>query len=202
MGNNTADKVTDRVGDGATTRKILCCGILQREVEYLLLGKNVAVTYLDPGLHVDFARLAKTLGQNLSDSDGLKPVVVYGHACHPAMGKMAAAHGGRLMEAVNCIEAILGDRLAELDAGGKTFYLSVGWLENWRKIFVEELACDENSAREIFAGYDRLLLLDTGIWPLDQEKVREFAAFTGLPVEAMPISLEHLRRRLEEVIDR
>ncbi len=187
--------------EGAAPRKILCCGMLQREVEYLLAGKDVTVTYLDPGLHVDFGRLAKTLGQSLREATGQAPAVVYGQACHPAMVEMVAAHGGRLLEAVNCIEALLGDRLAELDAGGKTFYLSVGWLENWRKMFVEELRCEESAARELFAGYDRLLLLDTGILPLEQEKAREFAVFTGLPVEMIPISLEHLRRRLEEVIN-
>lgn len=39
------------------TRKILCCGIVKQELEYLLQNQDAEIQYLDPSLHIDFGKL-------------------------------------------------------------------------------------------------------------------------------------------------
>jgi hypothetical protein len=80
-------------------------------------------------------------------------------------------------------------------------YRKGGDLENWRKIFVEGLKWDEIDARQNFGYYDRILLLDTGITPVDDEKILEFFDYTQVPVEILPIDLEHFRREVEKLLE-
>jgi hypothetical protein len=164
-------------------------------------GKDVDIAYLDAGLHVDLDKLAGSLTGALNDMAGSDAVLLIGNECHPEMEQLAAAHGRRLVKAKNCIEMILGDKMTELNSEARTFYLTSGWLENWRKIFVEGLKWDQIDARQNFGFYDRLLLLDTGLAPIDDEKILEFYDYTQVPVEIMPIDLDNFRRLLEETLN-
>lgn len=95
--------------------KMLCCGILRRELEHVLQDKQVEIHYLDPGLHVDFNKLEKALTRVLDGMKGDSVAVVIGLQCHPEMGRLVAERGGRVVRAKNSIEMLLGERLAELD---------------------------------------------------------------------------------------
>ncbi|QDR82844.1 DUF1638 domain-containing protein [Sporomusa termitida] len=68
--------------------------------------------------------------------------------CHPDIENIAADCGSNTLPAKNCIEILLGGRLKELDAQAKMFYITGGWLENWRKIFIEQLKWDSIDARQ------------------------------------------------------
>jgi hypothetical protein len=52
--------------------------------------------------------------------------------------------------------------------------------------------------KSMFVNYKRIILFDTGVVPVDEEKVRKFSEFTGLPVERRMIGLDHLQRLVEE----
>lgn len=181
--------------------KIICCGILKDELDYLTRGRDTEVLYIDAALHVDFNRLAGALKDVLNNAGGEGALLVIGGKCHPDMEKMTAECGGRLVGAGNCIEMLLGDKMAEVDAESRTFYLTSGWLDNWRKIFIEGLKWDGIDARQNFGYYDRILLLDTGVVPIDEEKVLEFYDYTQVPVEIMQVGLDNLRKLLEQQRD-
>lgn len=181
--------------------KVLCCGILKQEMEHLAKDENIETSYLDPALHVDFDKLAESLTCALNNMGGGNTVLVIGTKCHPDMENIAAKHGVRIIKAVNCIEMLLGDRLAQLDAEARTFYLTGGWLANWRKIFIEDLKWDKVDARQNFGYHDRILLLDTGFFPIDDEELLEFFEYTGVPIEVKPIDLENLRKKLKQLFE-
>ena len=181
-------------------KKLLCCGILHNEIEHIMREKNVEIRYLDPGLHVDLDKLAEAVTTGLDALGERNAPIILGTQCHPEVEQLAAGRGGRLPRFKNCIEMLLGDKLAELDAEGRNFYLSSGWLENWRKIFVEGLHWDEIDARQNFGYYDRILLLDSGITPIDDEKIIEFFDYTQVLVEILPVDLEHLRNEVEKLM--
>lgn len=182
-------------------KKILCCGILKQEIEHLTRDKNIEVKYLDAALHVDFGKLADSLTGALDNMAGDGTALVIGTKCLPDMENIADQNGARLMKAGNCIEMLLGDDMARIDAEAKTFYLTGGWLANWRKIFVEGLKWDKVDARQNFGYHDRILLLDTGFFPIDDEELLEFFEYTGVPVEVMSIDLENLRKKLEQLLE-
>lgn len=177
--------------------KLLCCEILRNEIEHLLQGKNVEIQYLEAGLHADLKKLEHTIKDTLENmKDGNNVVLGFGTMCHPEMELLAANHGKNVIQAKNCIEMLLGDKLKELDAEARTFYITSGWLENWRKIFIEQLKWDKIDARQNFGFYDRIILVDTGLTPLDDEKILEFFEYTEVPIETMSIGLDNLQKLL------
>ncbi|WP_018086223.1 DUF1638 domain-containing protein [Desulfurispora thermophila] len=182
-------------------KKILCCGILRHELEYLLANENVEIRYLDAALHVNLDKLANEITNALKQMSGDNISLVIGNQCHPEMEDMAAARGGRVIQAKSCIEMLLGEKMAEMDAEAKTFYLTSGWLENWRKIFMEGLGWDAVDARQNFGYYDRILLLDTGIVPIDEINLLEFYDYTQVPIETISVDLGHLHRLLKQVLN-
>ena len=182
--------------------KLLCCEILRTEIEHLLQGKNIEIQYLEAGLHADFKKLETGIKNTLGEMENSKEVSLgFGTMCHPEMEQIASTHCKNVMQAKNCIEMLLGDKLKELDAEAQTFYITGGWLENWRKIFIEQLKWDNVDARQNFGFYDRIILLDTGLTPLDDEKILEFFEYTEVPIETMAIDLDNLKKLLFASLD-
>ncbi|MTI85679.1 MAG: DUF1638 domain-containing protein [Firmicutes bacterium] len=181
-------------------KKILCCGILRHELEHLLEKQNVDITYIEAALHVDFDKLAQSVTKNLHGMGGNGIPLIIGTQCHPEMEQLVAEHGGRVMQAKSCIEMLLGEKMAEMDAEAKTFYLTSGWLENWRHIFMEGLGWDAVDARQNFGYYDRILLLDTGITPVDEMNLLAFFDYAQVPVEPIQVDLDNLRKLLKQLL--
>jgi len=176
-------------------KTILACGIIKQELDYLLKDKEVAINYIDPALHVDLDKLKEALAESMDQVSN--SFVVIGTHCHPEIENMVTERGGQIIKAKNCIDMLLGDKMAETDAEARTFYLTAGWLENWRKIFVEGLKWDEIDARQNFGFYDRILLLDTGLTPINDEAILEFFEYTQVPIEIITIELNNLAKLLE-----
>jgi len=170
-------------------------------MEHLLKGYGIEVDYVDEALHVDLDKLAESVTGKLSKMDGDSINVVIGNQCHPEMEQIAASHGGRVIQARSCIDMLLGKEMAKFDFEAKTFYLTSGWLESWRKIFIEGLGWDSIDARQNFGYYDRVLLLDTGINPVNEVNILEFYEYVQVPVEIIPVDLAHLRKLLDQLIN-
>jgi len=181
-------------------KKILCCGVLRPELEHLLAEQNADITYIDAALHVDLDKLAQSVTENLRGINENQIPLVMGNQCHPEMEQIAAEHGGRVIQAKSCIEMLLGEKIEHLDAEAKTFYLTSGWLENWRQIFMEGLGWDTIDARQNFGYYDRILLLDTGILTIDDMTLLEFYDYAQVPVEIISVDLDNLRQLLEQLL--
>lgn len=180
--------------------KIICCGILRNELEHLLEDRDIELNYLDPALHVDLDKLAEQLMASLDNIGAVDVPLIIGSQCHPELSEIAATHGARLIEAKNCIEMLLGEKTSELDTEAKTFYITGGWLENWRQIFIEGLKWDAVDARQNFGFYDRILLLDTGIVPINEMNLLEFFDYTQVPIETISVELHNLRKILEQTL--
>lgn len=178
-------------------KKILGCAILRNEIEHLLKNEHAEIRYLDAALHVDMKNLLASVTNALQTyDDKAELTLVFGTGCHPEMEDLVISSGCRGIQARNCIEMLLGDKMAEMDKESRTFYLTAGWLDNWQKIFVEGLKWDKVDARQNFGFYDRIVLLDTGLLPLDDEKILEFFDFAEVPIEIVPIGTDNLRKLL------
>lgn len=183
---------------------IISCGMLEAELEYLLRthGKNIAPRYLDPALHVNFDKLKAELTRVLQDTReaGSRTKVIYGY-CHPEMAEILEPYGATRIGAANCLEALLGaPEMARLEAGGKVMYLTAGWLREWKRLVAagaEDLGLD---FRNMFGDYRAVLILDTGVTPIDEAAVEEFSAYANLPVERLEVSLDHLWERVRELL--
>lgn len=183
---------------------LISCGMLEAEIEHLLKkhAKEVPVRYLDPALHVNFDKLKAGLTQALEENrqEGSEARVIYGY-CHPEMEEILTPYCATRISAANCLEALLGAaQMAHMEAEGKLIYMTAGWLHEWKRMVAagaEDLGLD---FRNMFGDYRAILVLDTGIAPIDDADVAEFSAYANLPVERMEVTLDHLWARIRELL--
>lgn len=182
----------------------ISCGMLKTELEYLLRehGQDMPVRYLDPALHVNFDKLKAELTRALEETHhaGSQTKVIYGY-CHPEMAEILEPYCATRIAAANCLEALLGaSEMARLEAGGKIIYLTAGWLREWKRMVAAGAEDLDLDFRNMFGEYRAVLVLDTGISPIDEAEVEEFSAYANLPVERLSISLDHLWDRIRELL--
>jgi uncharacterized protein DUF1638 len=181
----------------------ISCGIFKEEIEYLVREKQFPhrVIFLDAALHVNFDRLKESLVDALERhrAEGAAIKVLYGH-CHPEIKELLERYGATKLPAGNCLEAFVGhEEVARLNREATSFFLSAGWVNNWEKIFDAGKRDFGFDFKSLFKGYKRILVLDTGVIPVNAEKVQRFSAFTGLPVERRSITLDHFLGLLENL---
>jgi len=173
----------------------ISCGIFQEELKHLaekgLFDGNII--FLDAALHVNFDKLKAQLEQALEKSKeaGKELRVLYGH-CHPDMIEILERYRAKKLAAGNCLEAMIGpEEMIRLNAEAKSFFLSVGWVNYWEKMFEMGKEDFNFDFKTMFSHYKRIVVLDTGIIPIDEEKIQKFSAFTGLPIERKTITLDY-----------
>lgn len=173
----------------------ISCGIFQEELKHLaekgLFDGNII--FLDAALHVNFDKLKAQLQHALDQAKetGAELRVIYGH-CHPDIMDILDRYRAKKLAAGNCLEAMIGpDEMRRLNAEAKSFFLSVGWVNNWEKMFEMGKEDFNFDFKSMFEHYKRIVVLDTGIIPVDEEKIQKFSAFTGLPVERKAITLDY-----------
>ena len=175
--------------------RVVGCTIFRTELEHVL-GADLEATWLPAGLHVSEERLGRALDEALEAEEGV--ACFYG-ACHPDLDARLAARGGRRLDAKNCIAAFLSPE-EQAALGERVFIISPGWLKAWRSIFVEGLGWDETDARINFGAYDRVVVLDFGLEPIDDLDVLEFFDYTETEVEIVPATLDYFRARVAEIL--
>lgn len=183
----------------------ISCGIFKAELEHLACTGRFdgQVIFLDAALHVNFDKLKMRLEEALSEVDkaGAGIRVLYGH-CHPDIIEILGKYGAEKIRAGNCLEAIIGaEEISRLDAEAKTFFLTAGWVNNWENMFAMGRADFDFDFSSMFRQYKRIIVFDTGVIPLDDEKIRSFSEYTELPVERRMISLDHLLDLIKAIGD-
>ena len=179
----------------------ISCGIFKEELEYLLREKGLdwKILYLEAALHVNFDRLQTALVEALEQNhkEGAELKVLYGH-CHPQIIEILDRYDAKKIDAGNCLEAMVGPaEIRRLNQEAKAFFLSVGWVNNWEKMFALGKKDFSFDFKTMFDGYERIIVFDTGIIPIDEEKVERFSKFTKLPVERKPITLDYFLNLIE-----
>ncbi|GAW93466.1 DUF1638 domain-containing protein [Calderihabitans maritimus] len=189
---------------------IVSCGIFQPELQEVLtqiidegiLNCKVEVVYLAAGLHVNLDDLIKSVLKTVSSLKDSRVVLLYGSKCHPELDEVLKNCSAVRFAQANCIELILGKKMEELDKETKKFYLSPGWLKNWKEIFKERLQWDECDARQNFGSYDKIILLDTGVCEFKDEQILEFFEYTQVPIEVKNVDLKIFKETIIEAIQK
>ncbi len=181
----------------------ISCGIFREELEYLLKEKRLDwnIIYLEAALHVNFDRLKKALVEALEENQkaGIELKVLYGH-CHPEIMAILEKYDAKKIEAGNCLEALVGpEEIRRINNEGTAFFLSSGWVNNWEKMFALGEKDFNFDFKSMFDGYKRIIVFDTGLIPIDEEKVGRFSKLTNLPIERRHISLDYLLNLINRI---
>lgn len=183
-------------------KKIIARQIFTDELSAVLPEefKDIDITLLDAGLHMNSDQIEITLKQALNDAtaEGVDARVLFGSGCHPDMCNIIKNHGGKIIGTKNCIEAFCHESIDELEQN-RTMVITPGWVRFFSNLMAAA-GWDEVDVRQNFGRYDRFLLMDPGINPLSDEEILEFYDLTQVPVEIRQISLDHFRAKLIEVL--
>ena len=194
--------------------RIVACGIFQPELEQVLRqireerpnDSLINVTYVPPALHVDYDKLKDGITDALDQVSEQKKILLFGSMCHPEIGEFTEKYHVVRLSPGNCIELILGkERQKEIEKTAKVFYLTPGWLLNWKDIFRQGQGWDEIDARINMGFYDKILLLDTGVSEFSDEDLLEFFEYTQVPIEIEKVDLavfkENVVKAIEQALD-
>ena len=204
---------------------IISCGMLHpemtrlREIGFL---NPYRILYTPPGLHAVPGKLEEHLLRKLTQAQEDCPdhgiIVLYGRKCYIDAYEPLKKVDSILQEAGQGIARVQGDygydMLASLEdrqriSGGrqdKVLWFTPGWLRNWRVIYQRYLGWGRADANANFPGYyDKIVVLDA-LGLADEymaqhaEDILELFDWTGLEVEFYPITLDRLKRLLEDAL--
>ncbi|GHV80061.1 hypothetical protein AGMMS49944_18520 [Spirochaetia bacterium] len=182
------------------TIPILSCGIYQLELEKIVpeiqeeLGAELLVRYLPPALDVNETHLAAAITEGLQALAGKPSMLLYGRMCHTNMAELTKDSGAIYPRSSNCVEAFLSpEKKKEMDATGNVYYLTMSGLKLWKEIYQQGHGWDAVDARINFGFFDKIVVLDCGLFEITDEALFEFFEFTQTPVEVMPISLDYFK---------
>jgi len=198
---------------------IVACGTLRREITALARDGALdadKILFTAPGLHEWPETLEQQLSKRLRTAreSSSRVIVAYGEKCYIDVAEptrdtnaLIREHGPefRRVQAKQCVDMIASrDELASIADGGKVYWLTPGWIENWSYIFKD---WDSAKANETFPAYDRAVVLDAvgcfdELATTDPERILEIADWMKIPLEPHPVTLDRLTSLLAaELVD-
>jgi hypothetical protein len=188
------------------TLSLISCGIFRYELEKVLpeveaeTGCKIDACFLPPALDVNAALLEKSVAEKLALHDGKKTALLYGSMCHTEWPRITGKSGAVYLKAANCAEALLGpEKKKEFDSKENVYFLTMGGLRQWKEVYQQGHGWDAADARVNFGYFEKVIVLDTGIFEISDEELFEFFDFVQVPVEVMKISLDYFKSELVEM---
>jgi hypothetical protein len=179
---------------------LISCGIFRYELEKALpeieaeLGCKIVPDFLAPALDVDAELLENSVTEKLATHQGEKNILLYGSMCHTEWPRICGKSGIVYPKAANCAEMLLSpEKKKEFDAEGNVYFLTMGGLKQWKEIYQQGHGWDSTDARVNFGYFEKIIVLDTGVFEIADEELFEFFDFTQIPVEIMRISLDYFK---------
>ncbi|MDR2798302.1 MAG: DUF1638 domain-containing protein [Treponema sp.] len=180
---------------------LLSCGIFRFELEKILPeikealnGQDIHLDFLSPALDVKADILEESVTEHLESHPHDKTVLLYGGMCHTEWARITGKFGTVYPKSANCVEILLSPEKKKMsDASGNIYYLTMGGLKLWKEIYQQGHGWDSTDARINFGSFEKIVVLDTGIFTISDEELFEFFEYTQVPVEIMPISLNYFK---------
>lgn len=180
----------------------LSCGVVRAEMEELKRRGKIGgeLIFLDSMLHMNPPKLeAKLLAALTQRADATgRLVLVYGDCTARMLDLTRSFKVGRV-NVINCAQLLLGrDRYRQL-MHDEAFIVLPEWARRWEHIMKSELGLSQEVAHGLM-GENRgvLVYLDTGLLPVPEQQLVEFAAYSGLPWRVESISLDCMLATLLE----
>jgi hypothetical protein len=179
---------------------IISCGIFRFELEKIHpeleaeLGCSIELDFLPSVLDVKADSLEKAVTEKLVCHEDQKTVLLYGSMCHTEWPRIIGTRGTVYPKPANCVEILLSpERKKEFDERENIYFLAISGLKNWEKIYRQEHGWDDADARVNFGYFEKIVVLDTGVFEVSEEDLFAFFDYVQIPVEVMRISLDHFK---------
>lgn len=184
---------------------IVACPIFRKELESVLgeLGSYPQVNYMHYTIHNSPWRMEEELQENVANvsTAGKEVRFLVGKQCKGKrdISDVVKDCGGKIPQARNCIDMLIGDDLAKKLQKNRTSLMTPAWIR-----MINQSIADGNwsvtDARINLGWYNKILILDTGVDPLSDEDIMEFYDLTQVEIDVFPINLEYFKTLLEELL--
>ena len=189
---------------------IIACQTIENELLAAMNaeGVNYPIRWIESGLHNVPKLLNRRLQEELDACTGYDTVLLAMSFCGNCLIGLKT-HGFRLVipRSDDCITLLLGS-IERRQENQYTYFLTKGWLNGERNIWVEYENClkryGEKRGKRIFdslfANYKYIALVDTGAYDARsaEAEAKRIAEKLGLDFRKMEGSLDHLRLLLQE----
>ncbi len=192
---------------------ILACSVLKKEIQQLRAQHEVEadVVFVSKAFHVDFELLEKNLRLMIERTlpRYAKLILVYGDLClgsNGEMKKLAQEYGLVKIDALNCIDCLLGgkSKIEQADPNHEFMFMDPGMIEFFRdaqeKLKQEGMA--EDALKGFFSGIRGIVLLDT-LGDAEKCKAEIEELQLGLEVlETKAVGLDNLKKLILEAFEK
>jgi hypothetical protein len=184
---------------------LIACPIFAKELAAVLpeIGAAPVVEFMDYQVHNSATVMTRELARCIeaAEAEGAVISLLVGQECQaqPTLRQIAEGCGALLPEGHNCLEIILGRDEARALAAQRTTLMTPAWIAMINHSISDGHWTVED-ARINLGHYDRILLLDTGLVPLDDELLMAFFDLTRVPIEIMPVSLDHFKKVVSQLL--
>lgn len=73
-----------------------------------------------------------------------------------------------------------------------SYIIQLGWLLSWER-YVDKMGFNHNIPTSFYSSnLNEIIVLDTGVIAIPEERIKFFEIFSGLPVRTIPMGLSHL----------
>ncbi len=188
----------------ATDTCLIACPIFRRELEYVLGELNLAphITYMHYTIHSDPLTMDEQLQEGITTSTANKKIrFLVGRHCksNKDIEEVVNECGGKIPEAKNCIDMLIGHEFAEELQKNRTSLMTPAWIRMINKS-IEDGHWSVTDARLSLGWYDKILILDTKVEPLSDEQIMEFYDLTQVEIDVLPVDLEHFKMVLHDLL--
>ena len=209
------NKLTDKTRKGCSmpassrekqeNRCLIACPIFRKELESVLkdLKRTVQINYMHYTIHNNPLRMEEELQENLADvsNSGKEVRFLVGRHCNckREIAEVVQDCGGKIPQARNCIDMLIGDERARKLQKNRTSLMTPAWIR-----MINQSIADGNwtvaDARVNLGWYDKILILDTGVDHLSDEEIMEFYDLTQVEIETLAVDLNHFKGLLQELL--
>lgn len=183
---------------------LIGCGILKKEVEYIIANNHweLDTFFLDSALHVDFQKLYAALESALNRFLERDMLIFYG-TCHPHLDALITHYAARRINVQNCIEILLGKERFSQELASGAFFLLEDWVDRWNYITRKAMGDNIEGIHMILRDeHNYFLAIRTPLSGNFMEQAHIIGREVGLPVKWLEVSLEHMEKVLQSVLEK
>ena len=191
---------------------LVACSVLREEIEHLIeQGElDAELVYVSKYFHVDYVLIEKNLRPVLKRAIERYPgnvILVYGDLClgmDNEMKKIAEEFGIVKIDALNCIDCILGGKgkSVQADPNQDLIFLTPGMTDFFKhaKEIMRREGYDEDAVKQLFKGVRGIVVLDT-LGDADRLKAEVEELNTGLRIlETRIVGCANVKNVINEAI--
>ncbi|OOM16002.1 ATP-binding protein [Clostridium saccharobutylicum] len=172
---------------------VVVCENFVKEMKLIIQNNNIENVIVVP-----FVSQCKRNNKNSNDliqaiikcEKKCDKIIVLGGSCCKNLDKFFKTERYKIKRFKHCFEMIVNKDIVEYFIKQKSYVVSSGWLENWRKNIEQMRAYKESGKMFFWDSAKKITLLDTGIYENSIDKLKEFGEFVKLPYDYIPVGVD------------